>query len=197
HDARRTARLCAPHGSDDLHDRHRRSDARPPARSGARPAGGRDGRTELPNLRPQSPGADLRVDRSGTALAVPAGLPVRRRRRGGVPPPRGSGATTGDGRPRPGRVLPVTGAAAPRLVLASASPRRRELLARLGRPFEVRPTEADETPRPGETPDALVVRLALDKARGAARPGEVALGADTVVALGGSVLGKPADDAEA
>jgi len=91
----------------------------------------------------------------------------------------------------------VTGAAAPRLVLASASPRRRELLARLGRPFEVRPTEADETPRPGETPDALVVRLALDKARGAARPGEVALGADTVVALGGSVLGKPADDAEA
>ncbi len=88
-------------------------------------------------------------------------------------------------------------AALPPLVLASASPRRRELLSRLGLPFVVRPADADETPLPGESPRALVIRLALVKARQVARPGEVALGADTVVALAGRVLGKPADDAEA
>lgn len=87
--------------------------------------------------------------------------------------------------------------AAPRLVLASSSPRRRELLAGLGVDFEVRPAEADETPRPGEAPEPLVLRLALAKARAAARPGELALGADTVVALDGEPLGKPADAAEA
>jgi septum formation protein len=78
-------------------------------------------------------------------------------------------------------------------VLASASPRRRELLGRLGMPFEVRPVDADETPRPGESAEALVVRLALAKARAAAQPGEVALGADTAVTLDGEILGKPAD----
>jgi septum formation protein len=87
--------------------------------------------------------------------------------------------------------------ASPRLVLASASPRRRELLSRLGLEFEVRPVESDETPRPGERPEALVLRLALAKARAAARPGELALGADTVVAADGALLGKPADDEEA
>jgi len=86
----------------------------------------------------------------------------------------------------------------PRLVLASASPRRRDLLARLGLEFEVRPTACDETPRPGEAPGALVVRLADEKARAAlalaaAPADEVALGADTVVVLGDEILGKPAD----
>lgn len=87
--------------------------------------------------------------------------------------------------------------APPRLVLASGSPRRRELLARLGVEFEVRPTETDEQPLPGEEPAALARRLALAKARAAARPGEAALGADTDVALDGEIFGKPRDAAEA
>ena len=85
----------------------------------------------------------------------------------------------------------------PRLLLASSSPRRRELLARLGIPFELRAAPADETPRAGEAPRELVERLALDKARLAAEAGAVALGADTVVAIDGELLGKPADAAEA
>lgn len=87
--------------------------------------------------------------------------------------------------------------AGPRLVLASSSPRRRELLARLGLEFEVRAADLDETPAPDETPRALVRRLALAKARTACRPGETALGADTIVALGGEPLGKPSDAADA
>jgi septum formation protein len=86
---------------------------------------------------------------------------------------------------------------APRLLLASSSPRRRELLARLGVPFELRAASTDETPRAGETPQALVERLALDKARLAAEAGAVALGADTVVTIDGEILGKPADAEEA
>lgn len=85
----------------------------------------------------------------------------------------------------------------PRLVLASSSPRRRELLAELGLPFEVRPSDADETPRPGEGPEALVLRLARAKAARVARPGELVLGADTVVAIDGEILGKPIDGADA
>lgn len=84
-----------------------------------------------------------------------------------------------------------------RIVLASASPRRRELLSELAIDFIVRPVSADETPITGETPDQLVRRLALAKARAAARIGEIAIGADTVVALDGEILGKPRDDAEA
>ena len=84
-----------------------------------------------------------------------------------------------------------------RLLLASGSPRRRALLGRLGLPFEVRATSADETPRPEESPRALVERLALEKARLVAEAGAVALGADTVVAVDGDILGKPADDADA
>jgi len=83
------------------------------------------------------------------------------------------------------------------LVLASASPRRRELLGRLGLRFEVRGVDLDETPLPGEAPRPLVERLALAKARAAVRPGELAIGADTVVALGMEPLGKPADAGEA
>jgi septum formation protein len=87
-----------------------------------------------------------------------------------------------------------------RVVLASASPRRRELLARLGLAFEVRPADVDETPRPGETPERLARRLALEKARAVVLdepPGTRVIGADTVVAVAGELLGKPADAAEA
>ena len=85
-------------------------------------------------------------------------------------------------------------------MLASASPRRRELLARLGVPFTLRPAGIDESPLPGEAPERLAVRLALAKARAAARDapaGSTILGADTVVALDGELLAKPADAAEA
>jgi septum formation protein len=85
----------------------------------------------------------------------------------------------------------------PALVLASSSPRRREILASLGLRFTVRPGDLDETPLPGESAVALVERLAAGKAAAVARPGELALGADTVVVLDGAILGKPADDAEA
>jgi septum formation protein len=92
------------------------------------------------------------------------------------------------------------------VVLASASPRRRDLLAALGLPFETRPVDLDETPRPGEEPRAYVTRLALEKAAAGARPGELVLAADTVVVLPGEggeggaapqLLGKPDGPAEA
>ncbi len=89
----------------------------------------------------------------------------------------------------------------PPLVLASGSPRRRELLASLGVTFEVRPADVDETVRPGESSVDLVRRLALDKAQaGLDRAPEadlVVLGADTVVVLDGEVLGKPGGPADA
>ena len=91
--------------------------------------------------------------------------------------------------------------AAPTVVLASASPRRSELLARLGMVFDVRPAEVDEAPLAGEDPVDLVRRLALAKAEAglaaAAEPDVVVLAADTVVVLDGAVLGKPIDDADA
>ena len=87
------------------------------------------------------------------------------------------------------------------LVLASASPRRQVLLAELGVPFEVRPADVDETPRPGEAADDLVRRLAVDKAQAgmAVSPEDdvVVLAADTLVAVAGEVLGKPVDEADA
>jgi septum formation protein len=83
----------------------------------------------------------------------------------------------------------------PRLVLASQSPRRRELLAQLGIAVEVRPAHADETVRAGEPPRDYVLRLAREKAR--AVTGGVVLAADTAVVLGTEVLGKPADAADA
>lgn len=90
--------------------------------------------------------------------------------------------------------------ARPRLVLASGSPRRRELLGNLGLDFEVRPVDLDETPRPGEPAEDYVSRLAREKAAAAlalGEPGELVLAADTVVVLDGELLGKPADPAEA
>lgn len=85
-----------------------------------------------------------------------------------------------------------------RVVLASASPRRRELLGRLGIDPDIRPADVDETPRPGETPAELVARLASAKAETVSRErGEVVVAADTVVVVDGEILGKPTDGAEA
>jgi MAF protein len=86
-----------------------------------------------------------------------------------------------------------------RLVLASASPRRRQILGVLGIPFEAIDVGVDESQLPGEAPVALAQRLAITKAQiGAARyPGAFVLGADTVVELHGQSLGKPASAAEA
>ncbi|HEY1928475.1 MAG TPA: Maf family protein [Caulobacteraceae bacterium] len=87
-----------------------------------------------------------------------------------------------------------------RLVLASASPRRRELLAQAGvTPDLIAPCDMDETPAPGEAPRRLAARLALAKARAAAEAHADAyvLAADTVVALGRRVMGKPDDEAHA
>jgi len=82
-----------------------------------------------------------------------------------------------------------------RLILASRSPRRRELLARIGLPFEVRTVEVDETPHRGEDAADYVVRLAVAKARaaydGVEAGAAVVLGADTAVVLGDEILGKP------
>jgi septum formation protein len=85
------------------------------------------------------------------------------------------------------------------LVLASASPRRRELLERVGLRFEVDAADVDEAQAPGESPDAYAARVAEDKARLVAgrRPDAFVLAADTIVELGGEVLGKAADAAEA
>ncbi len=83
----------------------------------------------------------------------------------------------------------------PRLVLASQSPRRRELLQQLGLAVDVRPAHADEAVHPGEPPREYVLRVARDKARAVA--GDVVLAADTAVVLRGEVLGKPRDAADA
>ena len=85
------------------------------------------------------------------------------------------------------------------LVLASASPRRAELLRQAGIAFTTAAADLDETPRPGEAPAAYVRRLAEEKAAAVARrhPEAVVLGADTTVVVDGAILGKPADTAEA
>lgn len=85
------------------------------------------------------------------------------------------------------------------LVLASASPRRRELLTGLGLDFEVVGADIDETPMVGEIPAALVQRLSLAKAEAVApqHPAAWVLAADTVVTVDGLVLGKPRDPEEA
>lgn len=79
------------------------------------------------------------------------------------------------------------------LVLGSTSRYRRELLSRLGIPFEVAAPEVDETPLPGETPETLARRLALAKARAVAArfPHAVVIGSDQVADLHGAPLGKP------
>lgn len=82
------------------------------------------------------------------------------------------------------------------LTLASASPRRRELLVLLGREFTVAIPEVDETPLHGEQPRAFAERLAAGKAQAVSREGTV-IAADTIVAQNQTILGKPADAAHA
>jgi septum formation protein len=96
--------------------------------------------------------------------------------------------------------MPTTNhAAPPRIVLASQSPRRRELLAQVGIPHEVRPADIDETLFPGETPEGHSLRLAREKASRVARdePGAAVIGSDTIVVADGAILGKPRDAADA
>lgn len=84
-----------------------------------------------------------------------------------------------------------------RLVLASGSPRRLEILRSLGIEPTVRPVDIDETPEEHEMPDRYVLRLARAKASERADAGELVLGADTIVVLDDELLGKPRDAAEA
>jgi septum formation protein len=97
------------------------------------------------------------------------------------------------------------------LVLASASPRRRELLTQAGFTFEVHPAHIPEDPNPNEDPIAYVIRLAREKAEAvfaeitnataseerASAPPQVVLGADTTVTLDNQILGKPENEADA
>jgi len=87
----------------------------------------------------------------------------------------------------------------PRLILASSSAYRRELLGRLQLPFEAIAPDIDETPLPGETPEATALRLARDKAAAVARahPGALVIGSDQVATLDGAQIGKPGDHARA
>jgi septum formation protein len=82
-------------------------------------------------------------------------------------------------------------------VLASASPRRRELLGSIGLEFDVRPAAIDESPLPNEEPRAHVERVARQKARTVGDAGELVLAADTIVVVDGAILGKPRDPADA
>ena len=84
-----------------------------------------------------------------------------------------------------------------RLVLASASPRRRQLLAQIGiAPDEVKPADIDETPEAGEAPRVYAERLGVEKARAVHAPGQYTLAGDTVVALGRRILPKAETDDE-
>lgn len=80
-----------------------------------------------------------------------------------------------------------------KLILASSSPYRRELLERLKIPFEIVPPEVDETPQPGETPAQLVERLSVEKARkiAASERGALVIGSDQVAVYNGKIVGKP------
>lgn len=85
-----------------------------------------------------------------------------------------------------------------KLVLASASPRRRELLASLGVEFTVRTPEIDETPRSGESPPVFAERMALEKAGSVQIDEEtVVIAADTIVVQDDRILGKPTDEQHA
>ncbi len=90
-------------------------------------------------------------------------------------------------------------AAEPELILASGSPRRKELLALCGLNFEIVPASVNESADSGEDPAELVKRLALQKAAAVGEhfPHAWVIGADTVVVLNGKILGKPAGEAEA
>lgn len=89
----------------------------------------------------------------------------------------------------------------PNIILASASPRRRELLAKLGLSFSVVPSNAEESVLPGESPEEHVIRLSRDKATEVAgrsnQPGRWFIGSDTVVVRDNLILGKPVDHEDA
>jgi len=92
----------------------------------------------------------------------------------------------------------MPGVSAPRLILASASPRRRELIARLGlEADDISPADIDETPLKGELPRAYAVRMAREKAQTAASAEGHVLAGDTVVACGRRILPKAEDEATA
>lgn len=81
----------------------------------------------------------------------------------------------------------------PRVILASQSPRRRELLTLIGVPHDVRPADVDETCFPGEVPREHAIRLARAKAAAIGDSEAVVIGSDTIVVVDGDVLGKPVD----
>jgi len=85
------------------------------------------------------------------------------------------------------------------LILASSSPRRREILTAAGIAFTVQPADIDETHRAGESPVSFALRLAREKAEAifSKNPGATVLGADTIVVCDEEILGKPADEADA
>lgn len=85
------------------------------------------------------------------------------------------------------------------LILASASPRRQDLLRNAGISFIAQPADIDETPLPGESARACAERLAQEKALAVwrTRPRDVVLGADTIVVVGETILGKPIDGEDA
>lgn len=87
----------------------------------------------------------------------------------------------------------------PKLILASGSPRRSEILASVGWEFTKHVADIDETERYGESPEDYVIRLACEKAETVASKfaGEIVLGADTTVVIGGRMIGKPTDLADA
>jgi septum formation protein len=89
--------------------------------------------------------------------------------------------------------MPVASTTPPRLVLASSSRYRRELLERLRVPFDVIAPNIDETPFDGETPETTAVRLSIAKARAAAvqAPGALVIGSDQVATFDGRQIGKP------
>jgi septum formation protein len=91
----------------------------------------------------------------------------------------------------------VNDAKPPRVILASQSPRRRELLALIGIAHEVRPADIDESYLPGEVPRQHAERLARGKASAIDAPDAVVIGSDTIVVVDGDVLGKPRDRAHA
>jgi septum formation protein len=93
----------------------------------------------------------------------------------------------------------IPSSAPSRLILASSSPYRRELLERLRLPFEVMAPDVSETPLAGEQPEATALRLAREKAAAVAArsPGSIVIGSDQVATLDGEQIGKPGDHARA
>ena len=85
----------------------------------------------------------------------------------------------------------------PPVILASASPRRRELLSLIGVPHGVQPSDIDETYLPGEVPRTHAERLAREKTSVLDQPDAVVIGSDTIVVVDGDVLGKPRDESHA